>query len=94
MCFIYFSFNQVSCSRRTAAQLKCQWQIIKMAARKESSARKREVFKTGGGQLPLDEGISGDDIRSWLPNEFIVDQNEFDCDNALQQVIHKYIELP
>jgi len=63
-----------------------------MTAKKECSTRKREIFKTGGGLPPADKGVVGDDITSWLPNEFAVEFNDYDCDNALQEEVIIYFK--
>lgn len=69
--------------KRNVAQLKCQWTIIKMNAKRENSARKNGLAKTGGGPADVQKEISGDDIRVWLPEEFEVDWNEFDSEKPV-----------
>lgn len=58
----------------------------KVAAKKQVSERRKEIMKTGGGSIPTEEPINSDDITVWLPNEFVVDSNEFDCDAVVTEV--------
>lgn len=77
----YFSFNNLcKGSPRSLPQLKSQWTITKIQAKKDVSSHRREVNKTGGGPQPAEIVLSENDITVWLPNEFIVDTNEFDSD--------------
>ncbi|XP_075149278.1 myb/SANT-like DNA-binding domain-containing protein 3 [Haematobia irritans] len=72
--------NMTSCGHRTVPQLKSQWTTIKIQAKKEMSEYRSQIRKTGGGQAPLGAPLQGNDIAIWLPNEFVVDENEFDSD--------------
>lgn len=67
---------------RSINQLKCQWSVIKMTAKRDNAGAKRELFKTGGGPAIIQQETTSDDIRSWLPGEFAVDSNEFDSDQV------------
>ncbi|CAG4957826.1 unnamed protein product [Parnassius apollo] len=44
--------------------------------------------KTGGGPHPTTNPENADDICSWLPNEFVIDTNEFDSDEINQTSDH------
>lgn len=43
-------------------------------------------MKTDGSSLPKEEPVCSEDITEWLPNEFVVDSNEFDSVAALKDV--------
>lgn len=68
---------------RTLQQIKAQWGIIKMFAKKKKFLERKERSQTGGGPPPTSEPPNGDDIAVWLPHEFTVDSNEFDSDNQV-----------
>ncbi|KAG7304948.1 hypothetical protein JYU34_010363 [Plutella xylostella] len=52
-----------------------------MDKKKELSKERKSIMKTGGGsQSPVNH--DDDEILSWLPNEFVVDSNEFDSDSV------------
>lgn len=68
-------------SKRTLPQLKTQWGATKVLAKKIKSVERREIAKTGGGPPPIVVPSTSDDISVWLPNEFVIDENEFDSDN-------------
>ncbi|XP_037294573.1 uncharacterized protein LOC119189358 [Manduca sexta] len=74
-------------SPRSVVQLKAQWGLLKMKAKKMKSEEKKELTKTGGGPPPVIPGVSSEDISSWLPNEFVTDNNEFDSDSINQMRI-------
>ncbi|CAH0584090.1 unnamed protein product [Chrysodeixis includens] len=78
------SFNNMAKTPRTLQQLKAQWGIIKMTAKKQKCQERKERLRTGGGPPPPSESPSGDDIAVWLPHEFTVDSNQFDSDNQFQ----------
>ncbi|XP_075151171.1 uncharacterized protein LOC142225281 [Haematobia irritans] len=44
------------------------------------SEYRSQIRKTGGGQAPLGAPLQGNDIAILLPNEFVLDENEFDSD--------------
>lgn len=66
-------------------QLKTQWAATKIAAKKEFAEHRKEVFKTGGGSQPPEIPVNSNDISAWLPNEFVVDSNEFDSDSVMKE---------
>ncbi|XP_037976501.1 uncharacterized protein LOC105385195 [Plutella xylostella] len=77
------TFNEVNSTGlpRTVKNLKTQWSMIKMDKKKELSKERKSIMKTGGGsQSPVNH--DDDEILSWLPNEFVVDSNEFDSDSV------------
>ncbi|XP_046968052.1 uncharacterized protein LOC124541219 isoform X2 [Vanessa cardui] len=71
---------------RTVNQLKAQWGLMKIKEKKRKAEQRKELFKTGGGPPPVKE-VPTEDIGSWLPNEFVVDSNEFDSDNVNQHML-------
>lgn len=71
---------------RTLQQIKAQWGFIKLTAKKQKFAERKERFRTGGGPPPPSESASGDDIALWLPHEFTVDSNPFDSDNQVNKL--------
>ena len=74
-------FNIVTTgSIRTLPQLKSQWATLKMDAKKEVSTYRRELNKTGGGPTPENVSAESDEILQLIPNEFVLDYNEFDSD--------------
>ncbi|XP_017464967.1 PREDICTED: uncharacterized protein LOC108358256 [Rhagoletis zephyria] len=81
------SFNEICATKRTVIQLKSQWTIAKMTAKKAKSKERRELLKTGGGAQSVAEPLSNEDISVWLPNEFVVDFNSFDSDKSQQVVV-------
>ncbi|XP_046976394.1 uncharacterized protein LOC124542496 [Vanessa cardui] len=82
-----FSFNcMCQGAPRTVNQLKAQWGLMKIKEKKRKAEQRKELFKTGGGPPPVKE-VPTEDIGSWLPNEFVVDSNEFDSDNVNQHML-------
>lgn len=82
------SFNNVCTGiSRSIPQLKSQWGVIKMVAKKELWNERSAILKTGGGPPPEIKPVSSADISAWLPGEFTVDYNEFDSD--LNEVVQK-----
>ncbi|CAG4958973.1 unnamed protein product [Parnassius apollo] len=79
------SFNSMcKGGTRTLPQIKSQWSIIKMTKKKIKSVERKNLRQTGGGPHPTTNPKNGDDICSWLPNEFVIDTNEFDSDEINQ----------
>ncbi|XP_037931526.1 uncharacterized protein LOC119666315 [Teleopsis dalmanni] len=80
-------FNEMGSVKRSVVQLKAQWSIIKMNAKKEKTKERREILQTGGGPHRPAEALGSDDISVWLPNEFVVDHNIFDSDkNKFEEI--------
>ncbi|CAG4986067.1 unnamed protein product [Parnassius apollo] len=79
------SFNSI-CKGGTCTlpQIKSQWSIIKMTKKKIKSVERKNLRQTGGGPHPTTNPENADDICSWLPNEFVIDTNEFDSDEINQ----------
>lgn len=48
--------------KRNLSQLKSQWTLTKIQAKKEMSLHRKEVNKTGGGPQPHDITMSANDI--------------------------------
>ncbi|CAG5043982.1 unnamed protein product [Parnassius apollo] len=79
------SFNSMcKGGTRTLPQIKSQWSIIKMTKKKIKSVERKNLRQTGGGPHPTTNPENADDICSWLPNEFVIDTNEFDSDEINQ----------
>ncbi|CAK1583380.1 unnamed protein product [Parnassius mnemosyne] len=51
-----------------------------MTKKKIKSVECKNLLQTGGGPPPTTNSENTDDICSWLPNEFVIDTNEFDSD--------------
>ncbi|CAG5038832.1 unnamed protein product [Parnassius apollo] len=68
---------------RTLPQIKSQWSIIKMTKKKIKSIERKNLRQTRGGPHPSTNPENAD-ICSWLPNEFVIDTNEFDSDEINQ----------
>lgn len=82
-----FSFNNLCVGEeRTITQLKNQWVSTKIAAKRQISERRKEMMKTSGGSLLTDEPVSSEEVTAWLPNEFVIDSNEFDSDATFKEV--------
>ncbi|XP_046806062.1 uncharacterized protein LOC124419700 [Lucilia cuprina] len=71
---------------RSLLQLKSQWTTMKIQAKKEMSDYRREILKTGGGPKPVESTLLANELSVWLPNEFVVDTNEFDCDAIITEI--------
>ncbi|XP_072935408.1 uncharacterized protein [Epargyreus clarus] len=74
------SFNNMARTPRTMQQIKAQWGMIKMSAKKAKFVERQQLLKTGGGPPTVPEAKTCEDISVWLPHEFTVDTNEFDSD--------------
>lgn len=86
--YINFSFNTLcQGGPRNVSQLKSQWTFTKVQAKKDHSDQRKLINQTGGGPKPPDIDISSNDISVWLPNEFIIDSNEFDSDAVVTEYI-------
>ncbi|KAK4880499.1 hypothetical protein RN001_008645 [Aquatica leii] len=85
------SFNAMCNGKpRTVAQLKTQWSSLKLLAKKEVATERRELIKTGGGPQPPIGKTYYKYISAWLPNEFVVDKNEFDSDTTnIKKILEK-----
>ncbi|KAI8123975.1 hypothetical protein CVS40_5804 [Lucilia cuprina] len=70
---------------RSLLQLKSQWTTMKIQAKKEMSDYRREILKTGGGPKPVESTLLANELSVWLPNEFVVDTNDFDCDAIITE---------
>uniref|UniRef100_A0A1I8Q2D2 Regulatory protein zeste n=1 Tax=Stomoxys calcitrans TaxID=35570 RepID=A0A1I8Q2D2_STOCA len=74
-------FNSLCTSGiRNLTQLRSQWSTIKMTAKKEMLSYRKQAKLTGGGPPTSLAALSGNDIAVWLPEEFVIDDNEFDSD--------------
>ncbi|XP_045781693.1 uncharacterized protein LOC123878524 isoform X1 [Maniola jurtina] len=79
------SFNSMcKGSKRILPQLKSQWGIIKMHEKRLKSLERKQIIATGGGPPPQLDPLKSEDISAWLPNEFVIDTNEFDSDQINQ----------
>ncbi|KAG6460610.1 hypothetical protein O3G_MSEX012099 [Manduca sexta] len=79
------SFNLIcKGSPRTVTQLKAQWGILKMKAKRTKPEETKELFDTGGSTPPMKQEVSSKDINSWLPNDIVIGTNEFDSDSINQ----------
>ncbi|CAK1604081.1 unnamed protein product [Parnassius mnemosyne] len=79
------SFNSMcKGGTRILPQLKAQWCMIKMAKKKIKSVERKNLLQTSGGPPPKTNPENADDICSLLPNEFVIDTNEFDSDEINQ----------
>lgn len=86
--FLLCSFNSLCTSgKRTGVQLKSQWTTIKLQAKKQMSEYRLSAKQTGGGPPPTELPLSDNDISVWLPNEFVIDSNEYDSDVICLKVI-------
>ncbi|XP_046976391.1 uncharacterized protein LOC124542494, partial [Vanessa cardui] len=88
-CFLIYFNCMCQGAPRTVSQLKAQWGLMKIKEKKRKAEQRKELFKTGGGPPPVKE-VPTEDIGSWLPNEFVVDSNEFDSDNVNQHMRSKH----
>ncbi|XP_063824436.1 uncharacterized protein LOC135088214 [Ostrinia nubilalis] len=87
------SFNSMCTGGvRSLPQLKSQWSIIKMTKKKAKSEERKKLLQTGGGPPPPTNPANADDICSWLPNEFVIDINEFDSDCINQINVGKTLD--
>ncbi|XP_075984953.1 uncharacterized protein LOC142982377 [Anticarsia gemmatalis] len=81
------NFNNVARTQRTLQQIKAQWNILKMAAKKRKFQERINRTHTGGGTPPPFESPTSDDISVWLPGESIVETNKMspEIDNQHKQ---------
>lgn len=88
------SFNNVcKGAPRTLSQLKSQWTTTKIQAKKEIGEQRRNILKTGGGPQPVQIPVTAEEISVWLPNEFITDVNEYDCDAIIEEVSKEKLNI-
>lgn len=88
---LYFSaprFNELNNRYRTVIEIKQQWRLSKLDAKKRLSNYKREQSETGGGQKPPSPDCVTNEILEMIPQEFEVDCNKFDSDGIMFQVIY------
>lgn len=55
-----------------------------MHKKRLKSTERKQVIATGGGPPPQQDPANSEDISVWLPNEFVIDTNEFDSDQINQ----------
>ncbi|KAJ8706251.1 hypothetical protein PYW08_002060 [Mythimna loreyi] len=92
-------FNSMSSNRnRTPNSLKTCWENIKRNTKKQVSDRKKQIFKTGGGQPQPTNGNSSANViveavlgpaLEGLPNIYDSDEPEYGSSNTAQPVITK-----
>ncbi|KAL0850109.1 hypothetical protein ABMA28_011992 [Loxostege sticticalis] len=83
------TFNSMCAGmNRSITQLKSQWSLIKISAKKDKTIARQAQIKTGGGPPLSVPDDRADDIASWLPNEFVVDVNRFDSDSNKSELIN------
>ncbi|XP_059222116.1 uncharacterized protein LOC131993982 [Stomoxys calcitrans] len=83
-------FNSLCTSGiRNVTQLRSQWSTIKMTAKKEMSSYRKQAKLTGGGPPTSLAALSDNDIAVWLPEEFVIDDNEFDSDVIFSKIIQE-----
>ncbi|XP_059220268.1 uncharacterized protein LOC106093181 isoform X2 [Stomoxys calcitrans] len=83
-------FNSLCTSGiRNLTQLRSQWSTIKMTAKKEMLSYRKQAKLTGGGPPTSLVALSGNDIAVWLPEEFVIDDNEFDSDVIFSKIIQE-----
>lgn len=66
---------------RSITQLKSQWSLIKISAKKDKTIGRPAQIKTGCGPPLSVPDDRADDLTSWLSNEFVVDDNRFNSDS-------------
>lgn len=59
-----------------------------MHEKRLKSLERKQIMATGGGPPPQQDPPQSEDISAWLPNEFVIDTNEFDSDQ-INQVTYK-----
>ncbi|VVC99175.1 unnamed protein product [Leptidea sinapis] len=80
------SFNCVcKGAQRTVAQLKAQWGLIKINAKRKKAEESNGTHETGGGPPP---------IICWLPGEIPSDSNDYDSDRINQIKVEELSEPP
>lgn len=55
-----------------------------MHEKRLKSLERKQIIATGGGPPPKQDPPQSEDISAWLPNEFVIDTNEFDSDQINQ----------
>ncbi|CAF4755237.1 unnamed protein product [Pieris macdunnoughi] len=82
---VYERFNELNVRQRALVELKQQWRMSKVDAKKIMSEHRIAKNKTGGGSRPSSPDEDTINLVKLLRLEFEVDQNKFDS-NAPQIV--------
>jgi hypothetical protein len=91
-----FRFHEITGKFRNEAEIKLAWKRMKLSAKSNISAHRRQLFQTGGGEKPPSPSPEDLQVMSIAPHDFVIEVNNYDSDamvNLLSWAMSSYSYL-
>ncbi|KAJ8705243.1 hypothetical protein PYW07_000743 [Mythimna separata] len=73
-------FNEITGKKRSVEEIKLAWKRMKLSAKLNVSAHRREQARTGGGEKPQSPSAEDLQIMAIAPHDFVIEVNDYDSD--------------